>query len=101
MTTFRFVNWCRGFKIGGHRLKSILRYSLTAFGANITWSLFSQIDSFILGKISGDHVLGLYTIGKQLATLPVSKISVIVNQLASPIMAKLQNDRHAMLNCFS
>jgi teichuronic acid exporter len=58
------------------------------------------MDSLILGKIAGEHVLGFYAMAKQLATMPVNKISVVVNQLAMPLMAGMQNDVPAMRQCF-
>lgn len=100
ITTFRFVQWWPGLNVRGRNLKPLLKYSFTAFGTNFTWAIYSQIDSFILGKVSGEFVLGLYTMGKNLASLPVSKISTIVNQLASPMMAKLQNDNEGMRSSF-
>ena len=57
------------------------------------------MDSIVLGKIAGEHILGFYSMAKQLATLPVNKISIAVNQLAMPLMAGMQDDLPALRQC--
>ncbi len=94
--TFYFAGWRPGFRLGSPRLKEILSYSLTTLGGRLSWGLFDQVDSFVVGKMSGDTALGVYSMGKQLALLPVHKISVVINQLAYPVMAELQQDKEQM-----
>lgn len=95
-----FMPWVPGFHIGGQRIREIIQYSASTLGARIGWAAYSQMDTFILGKLAGDHVLGFYAMAKQLAILPVTKISVVVNQLASPVMALLQTDRGRLRDSF-
>ena|SRR2546426_190539 len=94
--SFRFVRWAPGLPMGGRRLPTVIRYSLAAVGARFCWALYYEADTFVLGKVSGGVVLGFYSMAKQLALLPVDKIYLVVNQLAPPLMAELQADRHAM-----
>jgi len=54
----------------------------------------------VLGKVSGDNVLGYYSMARELATLPVTKISTLVNQIAVPVMAELQSDSESMRAAF-
>jgi O-antigen/teichoic acid export membrane protein len=100
IVSFWFVGWRPGLRIGSRRLREILRYSLAFLGARVGWAVYQQIDAVVLGKISGQTVLGIYSMAKVLATLPVDKVSVIANQLAFPIMAGLQTDRSAMRDGF-
>lgn len=93
---FRFVRWRPGLGLGSERLQPILGYGLATLGTRVGWAAYQQLDAFVLGKVSGDVVLGFYSMAKQLATLAVDKVSVVVNQLASPLMAELQADRGAM-----
>jgi O-antigen/teichoic acid export membrane protein len=58
------------------------------------------MDTFVLGKVGGDVVLGFYSMAKTLASLPVLKISVVVNQLTLPMMAGIQADRSALRASF-
>ena len=92
--------WRPGFRVGSKRLSEILQYSLSTLGSRFLFSLYNQIDLVLLGKLTGDTTLGFYSYAKELALLPVVRGSVVVNQLAFPIMAELQHDREAMRNSF-
>jgi len=90
---FTLVRWRPGLQLGGQRVREILRYSLAMLGTRVCWAVYEQADAFILGKVAGDVALGFYSIAKQLALLPVEKLSGMINQLATPVMAELQADR--------
>jgi len=96
VVSFWFVRWWPGLRMGGRRFHEVIRYSLATLGARVCWAVYQQADIFVLGKISGDVALGFYSMAKQLATLPVEKVTTAVNQLAYPVMAELQADREAM-----
>ncbi len=97
MVTGWYVRWWPGLRLGGGaQLKEMVRYSLATLGSRLSWALYQQADVFVLGRFGGDYVLGLYAMAKQLATLPVSKVTPMVNQLAFPVMAELQGNDHAL-----
>ena len=69
---------------------------LVLFGGQLTasrlmWLLYSQADIFIAGKLLGKELLGFYSIAMHLASLPVQKISSVVNQVAFSAFAKAQH----------
>ena len=97
---FRLVSWRPGIEVGSRRLREILHYSLATLGSRLLWSVLEQADSFVLGKVSGQAALGVYSMAKQLAILPVTKISVMASQLSSVVMARQQSDRQAMRGSF-
>lgn len=99
-TTFAFAPWRPGLHLGGKRAKEMLHYSVTTLGVNILWVLRERADEVIVGKITGQVVLGLYSMAKELALLPGSKISTVVNMLSSPMMAELQTNVDAMRRAF-
>ena len=88
-----FSPWWPRWRFRVVRLPAMLRFSVSAIGANLGWSVYSQLDSLILGKLTNEQALGIYAMAKQLAIMPVTKISVVVNQLAGPVMAQLQQDQ--------
>ncbi|PYM98888.1 MAG: hypothetical protein DME07_21615 [Candidatus Rokuibacteriota bacterium] len=100
VVSFWLVRWCPGLRVGSPRLRAILRYSLATFGARAGWAVYQQVDAVVLGKVSGQVVLGFYAMAKQLASLPLEKITVVANQLALPIMAECQADRATMRASF-
>jgi len=100
LATFAFAPWCPRFRLGGERAREMLRFSLTTLGANILWTLGEQADVLVVGKITGQVTIGLYSMAKQLALLPGHKISTVVNMLSSPMMAELQTNIDAMRVAF-
>jgi teichuronic acid exporter len=60
-----------------------------AFGGLVStdralWYLFSESDKFIGGKLLGNHLLGYYAVASQLASLPIQKITGLLNSIAFP-----------------
>jgi O-antigen/teichoic acid export membrane protein len=83
-----FLKW-PDFSLRGAR-------SLVAFGAQVTaaralWLVYSQADIFIAGKLLGKELLGFYSVSMDLASLPVQKLSAVINQVAFPAFARLQD----------
>jgi O-antigen/teichoic acid export membrane protein len=95
-----FAPWWPRWQFSGGRIPAMLRFSISAIGANLGWSVYSQLDSLIVGKLTNEQTLGVYAMAKQLAILPVTKISAVVNQLAGPVMARLQHDQERLRASF-
>jgi teichuronic acid exporter len=71
--------------------------TLISFGGKVTagrvlWFFYSQADMFVAGKLLGKEALGFYSVAMHLASLPVQKVSGILNQVAFPAFSKIQND---------
>ncbi|MFI5445916.1 lipopolysaccharide biosynthesis protein [Polaromonas sp. UC242_47] len=71
--------------------------SMFDFGRNVAatqlvWFLYSQADAFIVGKFLGKHNLGVYSVSMDLASLPASRVSSILNQLVFPSLSKVKRD---------
>lgn len=67
------------------------------FGRNVAatqfvWFLYSQADAFIVGKFLGKHDLGVYSVSMDLASLPASRVSAILNQVAFPSLSKVKRE---------
>jgi len=69
-------------------------------GTRLCAAAYQQADALVLGKLMGDVTLGYFSMAKQLALLPVEKVSAVVNQIAYPVMADLQGSCDAMRNVF-
>ena len=100
LVAFWFVRWWPGMQVGGTRFREILYYSGATLGSNTCWALREQMDTVILGKVAGDAVLGIFSMAKQLAMLPVSKVSGIVTQIAPAAYAELQDNRIVLCSFF-
>lgn len=71
--------------------------SLLAFGGNVTasrllWFFYSQADMLVASKILGKDAVGSYSVAMHLASLPVQKISGILNQVSFPAFAQIKQD---------
>lgn len=74
--------------------------SLFIFSGNVTlarvlWHLYSfATATLIVGKMLGKEALGIYGIALYLASLPMEKVSGILNQVAFPAFSSVQHDPH-------
>ena len=96
VVTFAFAPWVPRPRVGGERVKEVVNFSLTTLGISILWTVKEQTDVLVIGKMTGQVTVGLYSMAKDLAMLPTSKISTVVNMLSGPMMAELQTNIEAM-----
>lgn len=94
--TFLLVRWRPGLRIGGRRLGEVFHYGFASFGARVCRAVSLDADAFLLGKLAGATALGFYSMAKQLATLPLEKLVVLVMQVLSPMLAEQQDSREQM-----
>lgn len=71
-----------------------------SFGAFVTtdrglWYFFSESDKFIGGKLLGNQLLGYYAVASQLASLPIHKISGLLNSVAFPAFSHVHTHADA------
>jgi O-antigen/teichoic acid export membrane protein len=55
------------------------------------WYIYNSADVFIIGKILGPELLGIYSVGRQIAALPVEKLATVVKPVAFPAFAMVQD----------
>jgi teichuronic acid exporter len=82
------------------RLRSIFAFGANITGQRVLWYAYSSADLLLIGKLLGDRALGIYSVAFQLATLPASKVFGIVNRVAFPAYARLQNDNRQAADYF-
>ncbi|MCJ8321273.1 MAG: lipopolysaccharide biosynthesis protein [Colwellia sp.] len=70
----------------------LIKFGLTVTYSRLTWYAYSNAATFIVGKISGEKQLGIYSMAATLADLPTSHLTSLIRQVASPVFAKLQED---------
>jgi teichuronic acid exporter len=69
-----------------------IRFGGQVTAARFLWQLTYQLDTLIAARFLTGQAVGLYSVSMHLATLPVSKTMAIVNQVAFPAVARLQNE---------
>ncbi len=71
----------------------IIRSGGVRTAENIVWQIYANFDVFIIGKLLGQDVLGIYYVARNLAALPVRQFSMTVKPAALPAFALVQDDR--------
>lgn len=71
---------------------------LFSFGGYVAISrallyVYLQADMVIGGRFLGKEQLGYYAVGMQLASLPLQRVSAILNEVAFPAVARIQDKR--------
>lgn len=87
--------WTRPvFELAGTR--EHLRFGGTLTISRLVWQITSQCDVLIGGRFLSKDALGIYSVSLHLATLPMQRIMSIVNQVAFPTVARMQDDREKL-----
>jgi O-antigen/teichoic acid export membrane protein len=77
----------------------MFRYS-GALLCRLLWVLYAASDRAILGRLTGNLSLGFFAMASQIALKPLD-VSLIVNQLAGPLLAEVQGDVQVMRTCLA
>lgn len=72
--------------------KELFSFGFPVALANIIESLYSNIVSFIIGKVYSVKDLGYFNQANSLKQIPVYSISAIINQVSFPFFSKIQDD---------
>jgi teichuronic acid exporter len=88
-----FLKW-PAFSLRGMRSLIVIGGQVTA--ARVLWFFYSQADIFVAGKLLGKDLLGFYSVSMHLASLPVQKLSGIINEVAYPAFAEAQHKRETL-----
>lgn len=79
--------------------------SAARFGGFITidrllWYVYSQSDALIIGKLLGKEILGFYSVGMHLASLPMQKLAGMLNEIGFSAFSRLQGDPEGLREHF-
>lgn len=81
------------------RLRSIghaLNFSWQVLVARFSFSLYSDADFLVAGRVLGATALGVYTFAWNLATLPVEKVTALVAQVTPAFFSANQSDHDGL-----
>lgn len=77
-------------------LKGYFSFGLYQMGEKSINYLSANADNILIGKFLGMEALGFYNLAWQLCIFPVLKINPVVNKVAFPVYARLQDNRAAL-----
>jgi O-antigen/teichoic acid export membrane protein len=72
--------------------KNWLRFLVRLQLNSLLWFSYSKFDSILIGRLIGMKELGIYNVGVQVASLPASKFSSIINQVGFTAFSSINDD---------
>ncbi|WP_172200206.1 MOP flippase family protein [Saccharibacillus qingshengii] len=84
--------WTPALHFANKDLKGYLSFGVYQMSSNVIQSLMSNIDYILIGRIYGTQTLGYYSFAFQLCTMPVLKLTPLINTVSLPIYAKMQDN---------
>lgn len=79
----------------------VISFSWKVPASRFMWFIYTNAaTTLFIGKLLGKETLGFYSVGLYLASLPMEKVSGIINSVALPAFASIQNDRGLALRHF-
>lgn len=105
--TGRFVGVALSYALHPYRPRlsfaaktDLLQFSKWMLLNNIVRSLNQSLSSFVIGKISGPHALGIFNVSLEISTLPSSELAAPIHRATLPGFAKMSGDREVMKKGF-
>lgn len=74
-------------------MRRMLRFGGNVTSARLLSFFFNQADVVIVGRFLGNDLLGLYSVAMHVASLPVQRVSSILNQVTFPVVSRFQHDK--------
>lgn len=74
-------------------LREILKFARRMIGLPILATIFFQFDIFIIGRLLSMEQLGLYSVARTLAMVPITAFSKTVIPVVLPLFSKLQDSK--------
>jgi len=72
------------------RVVRYIRYGASVATTRVLWFFYARFDVLLIGKLLGGQMLGYYAVGSEIASLPMAKVSGIINQVAFPAFSQLK-----------
>ncbi|KGJ94702.1 lipopolysaccharide biosynthesis protein [Colwellia psychrerythraea] len=76
----------------------LMKFGVSVTYSRVTWYIYTNAQTLILGKITGEKSTGVYSMAQTIAELPTAHITNLIVQVASPLFAKLQDNYTALNN---
>ena len=71
-------------------ITELASFSANFMTARVIFTVFSQLDTLIAGKVLDKTSLGLYSVSSFIATMPMLKLLGVVNQVGFPAFSSIQ-----------
>lgn len=79
-------------KLSFDQTQALLKFGGLTLMARIAGHFLSQADVLIAGAFLSKEALGAYAVAMQLAAMPLSKVMMVINQVAYPELSRMNRD---------
>lgn len=91
------VGWFRPPRFNFRSLSEIMRFGGLRTVEQFLWYIYINADVFVIGRLLGADVVGMYFVSRNLAALPIDKFALTVSPAAFPAFSLVQRDRAGSL----
>ena len=74
------------------KLREFGRFSGLILLQRTIWYWYMSADTFIVGRLLGATQLGIFSLGRQLTTIPLERAMGVINAVAFPAYSKIKDD---------
>lgn len=87
--------WIPSATFAWSSIKPIITFGASLVGSRLLWFFYNRADYFIIARLLGPEILGVYSIAQQFAFALLQFVSITVNRVIYPVFARLQehNDK--------
>jgi len=100
ITVWFAVDWRPKVRFALHKTYGLIIFGVNVMGGRLVQFLRSNIDYIIIGLLMGTVSFGYYSLAYNLISMPASRLSLLVSQVAFPSFSKLQKDDAKLRNAY-
>lgn len=97
---WHYSNWRPTLQLDFGPIREMIGFSCKILATNIFNHINNNVFSVILGKFFDEKAVGYYNQGNKWNTMGQNLITGMVNGVAQPVLAQVQNDRERQLRVF-
>ena len=75
--------------------RELFGFAINVQLGTLVWFLYNKFDTIIIGRLLGVDKVGVYNVGSEVASMPMTKVGSIVNEVGFAAFTKTKNDREA------
>lgn len=95
-----FSEWHPGFKFSFASLREMFGFGSRLMLTSILSTLWSEMYSFIIGKVYSPNILGLYSRAEKVKAMFTLNIGMVMQRVSYPALSMVQDDRERQLNVY-
>jgi len=97
---WRASDWRPWFNVSRKHFRELFSFGVSVVGNNMLTQIIRHSDDLLIGYFLGPTLLGYYTVGYRLLLIIMILVTGIINTVAFPAFARLQQNPERMLRAF-